>query len=145
MTKNLADSRNKAMGWLINEVRNRAANAVIGMRFDTTELGDVWMTICAYGTVRPCRPCRSPTPRDTPPTGMDRERADLYLQLTKPRRRRFPDIGDLEYFGRVAGAAVGDRQGHGLRSLVFGWRMAAGQRRGREAWRTAPHPFNHSH
>jgi uncharacterized protein YbjQ (UPF0145 family) len=49
MTKNLADSRNKAMGRLINEVRNRAANAVIGMRFDTTELGDVWMTICAYG------------------------------------------------------------------------------------------------
>jgi uncharacterized protein YbjQ (UPF0145 family) len=50
MTKNLADSRNKAMGRLINEARNRAANAVIGMRFDTTELGDVWMTICAYGT-----------------------------------------------------------------------------------------------
>ena len=50
MTKNLADSRNKAMGRLINEVRNRAANAVIGMRFDTPELGDVWMTICAYGT-----------------------------------------------------------------------------------------------
>ena len=44
MTKNLADSRNKAMGRLINEVRNRAANGVIGMRFDTTELGDVWMT-----------------------------------------------------------------------------------------------------
>jgi uncharacterized protein YbjQ (UPF0145 family) len=50
MTKNLADSRNKAMGRLINEARDRAANAVIGMRFDTTELGDVWMTICAYGT-----------------------------------------------------------------------------------------------
>ena len=50
MTKNLADSRNKAMGRLINEVRNRAANAVIGMRFDTTELGDVWTEICAYGT-----------------------------------------------------------------------------------------------
>jgi uncharacterized protein YbjQ (UPF0145 family) len=50
MTKNLADSRNKAMGRLINEARNRAANAVIGMRFDTTELGDVWMKICAYGT-----------------------------------------------------------------------------------------------
>jgi uncharacterized protein YbjQ (UPF0145 family) len=30
MTKNLADSRNKAMGRLINEARNRAANAVIG-------------------------------------------------------------------------------------------------------------------
>ena len=60
MTKNLADSRNKAMGRLINEVRNRAANAVIGMRFDTTELGDVWMTICAYGTAVQAEPARQP-------------------------------------------------------------------------------------
>jgi uncharacterized protein YbjQ (UPF0145 family) len=50
MTKNLADSRNEAMGRLMNEARNRGGNAIIGMRFDTTELGDVWTEICAYGT-----------------------------------------------------------------------------------------------
>ena len=32
------------------EARNRGGNAIIGMRFDTTELGDVWTEICAYGT-----------------------------------------------------------------------------------------------
>jgi uncharacterized protein YbjQ (UPF0145 family) len=35
---------------LINEARNKGGNAIIGMRFDTTEIGDVWTEICAYGT-----------------------------------------------------------------------------------------------
>jgi hypothetical protein len=50
MTKNLAESRNEAMARLMNEARNKSGNAIIGMRFDTTELGDVWTEICAYGT-----------------------------------------------------------------------------------------------
>ena len=50
MTKNLAESRNEVMGRLIEEARSRGGNAVIGMRFDTSELGDVWTEICAYGT-----------------------------------------------------------------------------------------------
>jgi uncharacterized protein YbjQ (UPF0145 family) len=50
MTKNLAESRNEAMGRLINEARNKGGNAIVAMRFDTTELGDVWTEICAYGT-----------------------------------------------------------------------------------------------
>ncbi len=50
MTKNLADSRNEAMSRLISEARARGGNAIVAMRFDTTELGDVWTEICAYGT-----------------------------------------------------------------------------------------------
>ena len=50
MTKNLAESRNEAMARLINEARNKGGNAIVAMRFDTTELGDVWTEICAYGT-----------------------------------------------------------------------------------------------
>jgi uncharacterized protein YbjQ (UPF0145 family) len=50
MTKNLAESRNEAMGRLVNEARARGGNAIVAMRFDTTELGDVWTEICAYGT-----------------------------------------------------------------------------------------------
>ena len=50
MTKNLAESRNEAMGRLIAEARNRAGNAIVAMRFDTTEIGDVWTEICAYDT-----------------------------------------------------------------------------------------------
>lgn len=43
------ESRNEAMARLMNEARNRGGNAIIGMRFDTTEVGDVWTEICAYG------------------------------------------------------------------------------------------------
>ncbi len=50
MTKALADSRNEVMGRMIEEARARGGNAIVGMRFDTSEMGDVWTEICAYGT-----------------------------------------------------------------------------------------------
>ena len=50
MTKNLAERRNEAMGRLIAEAGNRGGNAIVAMRFDTPEIGDVWTEICAYGT-----------------------------------------------------------------------------------------------
>jgi uncharacterized protein YbjQ (UPF0145 family) len=50
MTRNLADSRNEAMTRLINEAHYKGGNVILGMRFDTTEIGDVWTEICAYGT-----------------------------------------------------------------------------------------------
>ncbi|HEU5268086.1 MAG TPA: YbjQ family protein [Jatrophihabitans sp.] len=50
MTKNLADSRNEVMGRMLEHARARGANAVIAMRFDTSEMGDVWTELCAYGT-----------------------------------------------------------------------------------------------
>src|SRR5215813_10116242 len=50
MTKALIDSRNEVMGRLIGEAQAHGANAIIAMRFDTSEMGDVWTEICAYGT-----------------------------------------------------------------------------------------------
>jgi uncharacterized protein YbjQ (UPF0145 family) len=50
MTKALSDSRNEAMGRMIEEARARGGNAIIAMRFDTSEMGDVWTEIAAYGT-----------------------------------------------------------------------------------------------
>jgi uncharacterized protein YbjQ (UPF0145 family) len=50
MTKALSDSRNEVMGRMIEEARARGGNAIIAMRFDTSEMGDVWTEICAYGT-----------------------------------------------------------------------------------------------
>jgi uncharacterized protein YbjQ (UPF0145 family) len=50
MTKNLVESRNEVMGRMIAEAQSRGANAVVAMRFDTSEMGDVWTEICAYGT-----------------------------------------------------------------------------------------------
>lgn len=50
MTKALVDSRNEVMNRMFEEARARGGNAVIGMRFDTSEMGDTWTEICAYGT-----------------------------------------------------------------------------------------------
>src|SRR4249919_3122086 len=50
MTKNLSDSRNEVMNRMLDAARARGGNAVIGMRFDTSEMGNTWTEICAYGT-----------------------------------------------------------------------------------------------
>jgi len=50
MTKALVDSRNEVMGRMLDEARARGGNAVVAMRFDTSEMGDTWTEICAYGT-----------------------------------------------------------------------------------------------
>ena len=50
MTKNLVESRNEVMGRMLEHARAKGGNAVIGMRFDTSEMGDVWTELCAYGT-----------------------------------------------------------------------------------------------
>jgi uncharacterized protein YbjQ (UPF0145 family) len=50
MTKSLTDSRNEVMNRMFEEARARGGNAVIAMRFDTSEMGPNWTEICAYGT-----------------------------------------------------------------------------------------------
>lgn len=50
MTENLVTSRNEVMGRMLDEARARGGNAVVAMRFDTSEMGDTWTEICAYGT-----------------------------------------------------------------------------------------------
>jgi uncharacterized protein YbjQ (UPF0145 family) len=50
MTKMLAQGREEAIARLTDEAEAKGANAVIAMRFDTSELGKTWTEICAYGT-----------------------------------------------------------------------------------------------
>src|SRR5665213_4373236 len=50
MTTALVESRNQVMQRLIDEATKRGANAILAMRFDTSEMGNVWTEICAYGT-----------------------------------------------------------------------------------------------
>jgi uncharacterized protein YbjQ (UPF0145 family) len=35
---------------MVGEAEAKGANAVIAMRFDTSEMGPNWTEICAYGT-----------------------------------------------------------------------------------------------
>ncbi len=48
-TKLLVQSRNEAMARMVEAARERGANAIIAMRFDSGAIGQ-WSEICAYGT-----------------------------------------------------------------------------------------------
>jgi uncharacterized protein YbjQ (UPF0145 family) len=50
MTKALADSRSQVIERLTEEAQSRGGNAILAMRFDTSEMGGTWTEICAYGT-----------------------------------------------------------------------------------------------
>jgi uncharacterized protein YbjQ (UPF0145 family) len=50
MTTMLAQGRQQAIERLIDEATARGGNAIVAMRFDTSELGGTWTEICAYGT-----------------------------------------------------------------------------------------------
>ena len=50
MTKNLESSRQEAIDRLTANAEAHGANAIVAMRFDTTEMGDTWTEVCAYGT-----------------------------------------------------------------------------------------------
>lgn len=38
------------IGRMVGEARAKGADAVLAMRFDTSEMGGNWTEICAYGT-----------------------------------------------------------------------------------------------
>jgi uncharacterized protein YbjQ (UPF0145 family) len=50
MTKSLMDSRQQVMQRMTEEAEAKGANAIIAMRFDTSEMAGNWTEICAYGT-----------------------------------------------------------------------------------------------
>ena len=56
MTQALTDSRHEVIERLSAEANAKGANAVIAMRFDTSEMGGTWTEICAYGTAARIRP-----------------------------------------------------------------------------------------
>ncbi|MDX6620163.1 MAG: hypothetical protein QOK36_2549 [Gaiellales bacterium] len=49
-TKLLSDSRDQAIERMSEAARARGANAVIAMRFDCNEIGDIMSEVAAYGT-----------------------------------------------------------------------------------------------
>jgi uncharacterized protein YbjQ (UPF0145 family) len=50
MTKALVASRQEVMDRMVTEAEAKGANAIVAMRFDTSEMGGMWTEICAYGT-----------------------------------------------------------------------------------------------
>src|SRR5438128_7169605 len=50
MTKALTESRQQVMERMVEEAQAKGADAIVAMRFDTSEMGSNWTEICAYGT-----------------------------------------------------------------------------------------------
>jgi uncharacterized protein YbjQ (UPF0145 family) len=50
MTKALVESREQVMERMVQEAEAKGANAIVAMRFDTSDMGGQWTEICAYGT-----------------------------------------------------------------------------------------------
>src|SRR5213078_1757240 len=50
MTQALVDSRTDVIERMVAEAEAKGANAIVAMRFDTSEMGGNWTEICAYGT-----------------------------------------------------------------------------------------------
>ena len=50
MTKALVASREQVMERMVAEAEAKGADAIVAMRFDTSDIGKGWTEICAYGT-----------------------------------------------------------------------------------------------
>jgi uncharacterized protein YbjQ (UPF0145 family) len=50
VSKVLTASRGEAVERMLEQARSKGANAVLGMRFDASEMGDIFTEVCAYGT-----------------------------------------------------------------------------------------------
>jgi uncharacterized protein YbjQ (UPF0145 family) len=56
MTRNLVTSREQVIERLVAEAEGKGGNAILAMRFDTSEMGGNWTEICAYGTAVKVQP-----------------------------------------------------------------------------------------
>ena len=50
MTKALVDSREQVIERMVEEAEAKGGDAIVAMRFDTSDMGSNWTEICAYGT-----------------------------------------------------------------------------------------------
>jgi uncharacterized protein YbjQ (UPF0145 family) len=50
MTKNLATGRSEALQRLVEAAQAKGGEAVVAFRFESSDLGELWTEICAYGT-----------------------------------------------------------------------------------------------
>ncbi|NKZ05643.1 YbjQ family protein [Actinomadura latina] len=83
----LAAARREALDRLGEEARRKGANTVVGMRFDTAQVGRGF-EVCAYGTAVWAEPAQQ-----------HREQAPQYQQQRPPQQGHVPPYGDPQQGG----------------------------------------------
>jgi uncharacterized protein YbjQ (UPF0145 family) len=68
-TKLLTDRRNQARDRMWREARAPGANAIVAMRFDCSEIGDIMSEVAAYGTAVTVVPLEAPAADAAPTAG----------------------------------------------------------------------------
>jgi uncharacterized protein YbjQ (UPF0145 family) len=68
-TKLLTDSRNQARERMWQQARAKGANAVVAMRFDCNEIGDIMSEVAAYGTAVTVEPIKAASETSEPSVG----------------------------------------------------------------------------
>ena len=112
MTKNLAESRNEVMGRMLEHARAKGGNAVIGMRFDTSEMGDTWTELCAYGTAVVAIPVSDAAKQTAQALGYGQAGgAPTTPDPVRPAPQGYGQPGLRPAAGAAAGAAAGPAAG----------------------------------
>lgn len=65
MTRMLYESRQEVMRRMVAEAEAKGANAIVAMRFDTSDLGTNWTEVCAYGSAVIVSPIAAGEPGST--------------------------------------------------------------------------------
>ncbi|GAB3042327.1 YbjQ family protein [Sediminivirga luteola] len=68
-TQALQESRQEAIARMVSDAQARGGNAVLGMRFETSEIGQQWVQLCAYGTAAVVLPIPAGQPGATGQSG----------------------------------------------------------------------------
>src|SRR3954468_12869355 len=86
MTKALADSRQQVIDRMVEEAQAKGGDAIVAMRFDTSEMGNDWSEIRAPGTAfRTRRAGCAPLSSGENTLAQPRERARALVWATRAR------------------------------------------------------------
>jgi uncharacterized protein YbjQ (UPF0145 family) len=95
-TRRLTDSRNQARQRMWREARARGANAVVAMRFDCNEIGDIMSEVATHGTAVTVESVQPSLPR-TSPDGERAARAGKPGAFPDQRWCRYEPLSNLRH------------------------------------------------
>ena len=98
--KALAESRNEVISRMLEHARTKGGNAVVGLRFDSTELGSDGAELCAYGTAVVAVPVDEGARQTATSLGYGQPSNEQQQQQYDPNQQyqqQYPGYGQQQY------------------------------------------------